>query len=267
MKTYKLYYALAKNHSEKYVSMAPGEKPDQAILERKLHTECKELQLYPSALDETVSHALNPSVTRSITGRPILFRLLLIKELATPDATARTSFTKKTGSEQYLLYSVTIDGQTTDFFDNRSSYQGFLSKEVSVKAICDLLHDYCQPTFGWFLSGHWNRHHYAEARQLIRELNEAEGDIQSALDKLVTMRRTLEAKPHINPKGSLLRRLDFAIYSLAQQEAEPELSRDTAKGHDRAETAYSMPDAASMGRAMMHGRGLSAFALRAAMGQ
>lgn len=92
-----------------------------------------------------------------------------------------------------------------------------------VTSIITMLDDYANPTGGWFLSGHWNRHHNERAEKLIKSLEQFKNAENT--EKLTVKIKTILEKEiadtayqqGTNQQGSYLRRLQYCYLRVEQR--------------------------------------------------
>jgi hypothetical protein len=128
--------------------------------------------------------------------------------------------------EQYQLFAATANISDSEreefsFYSDKASYRAFISEGHSPAAMAKLFHDYHSPRYGLFLTGHWNRHHHARAREIEARLSMEGLTNDQAVDYLWQAQTKLLDEKNVNQLGSLLRRIDFALYHLAEASTLP----------------------------------------------
>jgi hypothetical protein len=93
-----------------------------------------------------------------------------------------------------------------------------------IRGVNTLIKDYYAPNGGWFLTGHWNRHHKEMAQALHQQILTG-GTFDKTLSHLVEVRKQL-LEMNCNKSGSFFRRVNYAIELLVshQEMAAPSVS-------------------------------------------
>jgi hypothetical protein len=86
----------------------------------------------------------------------------------------------------------------------------------SLAQATNLIKDYYAPKFGLFLTGHWNRHHEAEAKELYEQIRNL--DQNAALEHLWKKRISLINSKTCNLEGSFFKRISYATQTLMPSE-------------------------------------------------
>lgn len=131
-----------------------------------------------------------------------------------------------TWSDEKFVYSISNDQKfylCEVVFQDKSwlprpvfpyAYEKMLyENEAPTVIVGNLLRDYYAPAGGWFLSGHWNRHHKVLARELHQTIKDHP---DSTLHQLLTAREQVLAA-NCNKDGSFFRRLSCAIHFMVSE--------------------------------------------------